>query len=120
MNISTRLRVIALSLAAPLVLCAQSSTPSQADLIQALLARIDKLEKRVAELETKSGVAVEPKPVAEAPVVHDVPIHDHDHEAPPAGPYTAPRLRLAGFSDFNFAATDQPGARSGFNEGQFI
>ncbi len=116
MNISPRFRVIALSLAAPLMLCAQS----QADLIQALLARIDKLEKRVAELETKSGVAAEPKPVAEAPVMHDVAIHDHDHEAPPTIPYSSPRLRLTGFSDFNFAATDQHGAKSGFDEGQFI
>ena len=50
MNLSTRFSVIALSLAAPLTLCAQT----QADVIQALLARIDKLEKRVAELETRS------------------------------------------------------------------
>jgi len=118
MHISTRFSVIALSLATPLALLAQSSAPSQADLIQALLARIDKLEKRVAELETKSGSAAEPKAVAEAPVVHGV--ATHDHEAPVSGPYTSPSLRLAGFSDFNFAATDQHGAKSGFNEGQFI
>ena len=118
MHILTRFSVIALSLAAPLALLAQNSAPSQADLIQALLARIDKLEKRVAELETKNGLVAEPKPVAEAPVVHGV--ATHDHEAPVAGPYTSPSLRLAGFSDFNFAATDQRGAKSGFNEGQFI
>jgi hypothetical protein len=29
-------------------------------------------------------------------------------------------LKVAGFSDVNFAATNQPGAHSGFNEGQFI
>jgi hypothetical protein len=120
MHISTRFSVIALSLSAPLALLAQNSAPSQADLIQALLARIDKLEKRVAELETKNGLAAEPKPVAEAPVVHDTATLGHDHEAPRAGPYTSPSLRLAGFSDFNFAATDQHGAKSGFNEGQFI
>jgi hypothetical protein len=118
MHISTRVSVIALSLAAPLALLAQNSAPSQADVIQALLARIDKLEKRVAELETKGGVTAEPKPVAEAPVVHGV--ATHDHEAPVAGPYTSPSLRLAGFSDFNFSSTDQHGAKSGFNEGQFI
>jgi hypothetical protein len=120
MNISTCFSVMALSLATPLAFCAQSSTPSQADLIQALLTRIDRLEKRVAELETRTSVAVEPKPVAEAPIVHDTATHDHDHEAPPAGPYTSPSLRIAGFSDFNFAATDQRGAKSGFDEGQFI
>ena len=128
MHISTRFSVIALSLATPLALLAQSSAPSQADLIQALLARIDKLEKRVAELETKSAATwrdggrtvVVPTPVAESPVVHGTATQVHDHEAPVAGGYTSPSLRLAGFSDFNFAATDQHGAKSGFNEGQFI
>jgi len=120
MHISTRFSVIVLSLATPLALLAQDSAPSQAELIQALLARIDKLEKRVAELETKSGSAAEPKAVAESPVVHGTATQVHDHEAPVAGGYTSPSLRLAGFSDFNFAATDQHGAKSGFNEGQFI
>ena len=32
---------------------------------------------------------------------------------------TYPSLRWAGFSDFNFSATDARNARSGFNEGQF-
>ncbi len=118
MNISKRFSVIALSLATPLALCAQNSAPSQTDVIQALLARIDKLEKRVADLETRGGAAAEPKPVAETPVVHD--LATHNHEASPVNPYSSPSLRLAGFSDFNFAATDQHGAKSGFNEGQFI
>src|SRR5579864_7100118 len=118
MNISTCFSVMALSLAALPAFCAQSPTSSQADLIQALLARIDKLEKRVSELETRSGVAVEPKPVAEAPVVHGATTPQHDHEAPPPGLYTSPSLRIAGFSDFNFAATDQRGVKSGFDEGQ--
>ena len=51
MSITTQLCVITLSLAAPVVLCAQDPNASQAELIQALLARIDKLEKRVTELE---------------------------------------------------------------------
>ena len=50
MNISKRFSVIALSLATPLALFAQNPAPTQTDVIQALLARIDKLEKRVAEL----------------------------------------------------------------------
>lgn len=33
---------------------------------------------------------------------------------------TFPSLKIAGFSDFNFAATDQKGTKSGFNEGQFV
>ena len=118
MKISKRFSVIALSLAAPLALFAQSPAPSQTDVVQALLARIDKLEKRVAELETKSGVALLPTPLAQAPIVHDLP--SHDHEVPLPSPYSSPSLRLAGFGDFNFTATDQHGAKSGFNEGQFI
>ena len=31
----------------------------------------------------------------------------------------SPLLKLSGFSDIDFAATDQHGAKSGFNEGQF-
>src|SRR3981189_940584 len=118
MNLSKRFSVIALSLAAPLALCGQNSAPSQADVIQALLARIDKLEKRVADLETRGGVAAEPKPAAEAPGVHD--LATHNPEVSPVSPYSSPSLRLAGFGDFNFAATDQHGVKSGFNEGEFI
>src|SRR5215467_6731969 len=118
MNISTRLSVIVLSLTAPLRLYGQTSSSNQAELIQTLLARIDRLEKRVAELETKSGVAAEPNPVVETPVLHDVTAHDHDARQPEL--FLSPSLRLAGFSDLNFAATDQHGAKSGFTEGQFI
>src|SRR5580700_9120157 len=118
MNFSTRFSVIALSLAAPLALFAQNPAPSQADVVQALLARIDKLEKRVTELESRSGVAAVPTPLAETPVVHDLPTHNHEPSLP--SPYGTPSLRIAGFSDFNFAATDQHGAKSGFDEGQFI
>jgi hypothetical protein len=35
-------------------------------------------------------------------------------------PLTYPSLKIAGFSDFNFAGTDQHGTKSGFNEGQFV
>src|SRR5262249_37195040 len=113
-----RFRAIFLSLAAPLGLCGQTSNSSQPDVIQALLARIDKLEKRVAELESKTGVAAEPKPpLVETPVVH---APTHDHEGPTPGLISSPSLRLAGFTDLNFAATDQRGSKSGFNEGQFI
>jgi len=31
-----------------------------------------------------------------------------------------PNLKIAGFSDFNFSASDLPGSKSGFSEGQFI
>src|SRR5262245_52284609 len=91
MFIPTRLRVIPLLLAAPLVLRAQDPNASQAELIQALLTRIDRLEKRVAKLESKTTmVAQEPAPAgAHAPAVHASP----DHEAPALS--GAPSLRLA-------------------------
>jgi hypothetical protein len=118
MSIATRLRVLSIFLAAPLVLCAQDRNASQTELIQALLARIDKLEKRVTELESKTVPAPEPAAAAgQAPIMH---AGTHDHEEPPPSGNGAPNLRIAGFSDLNFAATDQRGAKSGFNEGQFI
>jgi hypothetical protein len=47
----------------------------------------------------------------------------HEHVPPPpeamGTPPTSPNLKLAGFSDLNFSATDQRGVRSGFSEGQF-
>src|SRR5438093_1120974 len=93
--------VFSLLMAVPL------SAQAQADLIQTLLARIDKLEKRVAELESKA---------VPTPLVQGAP---HDREAP-AGAASFPSMRLTGFTDLNFSATDQRGAKSGFYEGQFI
>jgi hypothetical protein len=107
------------------VLCAQSPAPAnQAELIEALLSRIDKLEKRVAELETRTGAPAAAM-AAPAPVQHEAPAMPHDTMGghgggPPGDALATPTLHLAGFSDFNFAATDQRGARSGFSEGQFI
>jgi hypothetical protein len=47
----------------------------------------------------------------------------HDHDTPPdisQAPLQAPTLKLSGFSDFDFSATDQKGTKSGFSEGQFV
>jgi len=46
--------------------------------------------------------------------------HDHDSVDPSQAPIQSPTLRLSGFSDFNFSATDQKGTKSGFTEGQFV
>jgi hypothetical protein len=114
-------------LAGPWALVAQ--TPSSAD-IQALLTRIDRLEKRVAELEgsataagqatrppaqqlAPSAIAQSPQP---APGAHDE--HLATTEAAQGVPQS-PLLKMTGFSDINFSATDQRGVKSGFNEGQF-
>jgi hypothetical protein len=87
------------------------SARAQQELVEKLLARIDQLERRVAELERQAGAKPAPVPVAE---------HHPAAESQPAAAAATPALKLAGFSDFNFAATDQRGVRSGFSEGQFI
>ncbi len=107
-----------------------SEAASQRALIQQLLARIEKLETRVEELEGgrnagRQGGAAQP---AEAGIVAQT-----GHEGMPGMPGmepqamspadtqpTYPSLKIAGFSDLNFSATDQRGVRSGFNEGQFV
>jgi len=113
---------------------AQASNPNDsAELIRALLARVDQLEKRVAELEGRSSPPVSaspaPQPAPSAAVAQTAPAPPIPQEV--LGPDVhaghmgslqniAPSTHIAGFSDFDFGATDQPGAHSGFNEGQFV
>lgn len=97
-----------------------ADSPQQADLIQALLARIDTLEKRVAELERKGAppaVAAAPAPAPEAQARAKAMTEGLPGEA--HGLPGAPSLKLGGFGDINFASTDQRGARQGFFQGQF-
>jgi len=115
-----------------LPLSVRAQTPdaaNQAELIQTLLSRIEKLEARVAELEGQSGAKVG-NAAAISPTSPARPAAPSGHEAmgqpveqasiPPEAQPVYPSLKIAGFSDFNFAATDQRGVRSGFNEGQFV
>ena len=114
----------------PFSLQAQGASPANsAELIQTLLSRIDQLEKRVAELEKGSGGAriSDMTPVAKGmpSAALAVETAHQEHLQPATATATDnvavyPNLKLAGFSDFNFAATDQRGARSGFTEGQFV
>jgi hypothetical protein len=101
---------------------AQTADPATQELIQRLLTRVDTLEKRIAELEKGSApsspvtsspvVAQAPKPTAAAESEHA------NHDAPPQSEATAqqtyPSLKISGFSDFNFAASDLRGASGGF------
>jgi hypothetical protein len=101
-------------------------------LIQQLLKRIDRLENRVTELESeRSGSLAEKKPSAAAdPSATAAPLAPatiagmgtagHDHGTPLEPTSTYPSLRLSGFGDINYVASDQPGTHTGFNEGQFI
>ena len=122
-----------LMLTGPFALLAQTPNSAEmADTIQALLARIDRLEKRVADLEGTAAPAPAAPPVTTASIAKPAtpspqpPPGSHDEhlaaeEAAQAaqGAPQSPLLKLSGFSDIDFAATDQHGAKSGFNEGQF-
>jgi len=136
-----RLPFAVLILAFSQLAAAQSTEPISREMIQTLLDRIDTLEKRVAELEKEKPSARATAPAAGLPatpgtaVAQTAQVHaDHD-QAPPlpdAVQQTTPTMRLNGFSDISFGATNQGGAssgfgnpsllapHSGFQEGQFI
>jgi hypothetical protein len=118
---------------------AQAVDSTTRDLIQSLLTRIDTLEKRVAELEQNAPphAAAVPVPVPAAPAPPPPPsaMAHMDHNQAPlpdeAQP-TYPTLRIQGFGDIDYSATDLHGAsggflpqtllapHSGFEEGQFV
>ena len=86
---------------------------SQTEVIQNLAARIEQLEKRLAELEgAKAPAVVPPDPTPAAAAMQ---------MGSPVGSVEGhPTLNIAGFGDYTFGASDQPGTTSGFSEGQFI
>ena len=117
---------------------AQGPDPATRQLIEQLMARIDTLEKRVAELEKPTARALPAAtPAVTAAVATPGPHLDHDQApapeatAPEAQP-VYPSLKIAGFGDVDFAATDLHGANggfqaqtllnphTGFDEGQFV
>jgi hypothetical protein len=97
-----------------------------AELVRTLLDRIERLEKRVAELESPNAAAAAPQPAnpaAPAPpaaTAAAMPGMAHDTAPRIEADASHPATQIAGFSDINFVASDQKGAHSGFNEGQFI
>jgi hypothetical protein len=113
--------LMAVLFAIPLAVYPQSTdSNSQAELIKALRERIDQLERRMGEMEKALGAGAPAAPAK--PVAH---MGGAEHPAgTPTTPHgeavTYPSLKIAGFSDFNFSAIDQRGAKSGFNEGQFV
>jgi hypothetical protein len=121
----------AILLAIPLAIYPQSTdSDSQTELIRALRQRVDQLEKRMAEMESALAASASPvrapletKPEVPREAVAHMAAPDHPMgtgTTPTGGPETYPSLKIAGFSDLSFAATDQRGAKSGFNEGQFV
>ena len=133
-----RLLCVFVCILLPAGAAAQSTDAATRELIQTLLSRIDTLEKRVAELETRSGKAP-PAPAAPAlptPEAALAAVHaEHEQAAAvinEASQPTYPSLKISGFSDLDFSALDvhtpingfsqqtllRP--QSGFQEGQFI
>lgn len=111
---------------------AQSADTATRKLVQSLLNRIDTLEKRVAELEhERSGVVPHPPPPDHVAALEDA--HEqHDRVVTEGAQAIYPSLKMSGFSDFNFSATNLRAPalgysqqtllrpQSGFQEGQFI
>ncbi|HWY47744.1 MAG TPA: hypothetical protein VNX70_10205 [Bryobacteraceae bacterium] len=111
----------------------QSADPATRELIERLLNRIDGLEKRVQELEkggatalaTNRPTAVPVSPPApsptQAPSLTPTEAMHMSHDQPPvpvvqseATQPVYPSLKIAGFGDVNFSATDFHGTSSGF------
>src|SRR5580704_13549953 len=98
----------AILLMLPVCAAAQPADPATRELIEKLLARIDGLEKRVAELE---GAKAPPNtPAVPAPAAQHAPpepMAAHTHDQPPVPPAGSPEtvqpsypyLKLAGFAD---------------------
>ncbi len=107
---------------------AQATDPTDKELIEKLLTRIDGLEKRVAELEKEKDDATariapaQPSPPAPASasasapaaVVEEAHLSHDQAPTPESGFGTSPLLHIAGFADFNFSASDLHGPNGGF------
>ena len=131
-----RVPVLAMMLFAISPAWAQSPPPpDQTEQIRVLLERVQQLEKRVTELETKPTAAgratttavnvpspAKPEMAEAAPPPGPGPEHQHEAAEPQAATGQMevhyPSLQIRGFGDVDFSATDQKGATSGFNLGQ--
>lgn len=121
----------ALCLTTPLL----GQSASQPDVAE-ILKRLDAVEHRVQQLEqentalrvqlvarTPETVAPATATVAQQPAVQaptSAAEHDHTGGAPADGQESYPNLRIRGFADVDFSATDIKGQPSGFNMGQFV
>ena len=114
---------------------AQSPAPlDQTEQIKILLERVQQLEKRVAELETKAPAAPAPaavsaanaaaaaKPEMAEPAPPPGSVHQHESAESQATVRQMeahyPSLQIRGFGDVDFSTTDQKRTTSGFNLGQ--
>ena len=108
--------------------------PDEKEQIKALLARVELLEKQVAELKATqvasaapagppSAATVKPAPSPELPAKPAVPMPEHGGQIPQEAMHQLethyPSLQIRGFADADFSAADQKGTTSGFDLGQF-
>lgn len=110
--------------------------PDQAEQIKALLARVELLEKQVAELKAAQTASAappaavaaavataNPAPSAQAPLREKMQMPEHGGQIPQEAMQQMethyPSLQIRGFADADFSATDQKGTTSGFGLGQF-
>ena len=128
--------VLVLFVASPLSAQSPPPSPEPEPSIQALLYRIDQLEKRIAELEdherkpatttpadesssqTGAGVKSVEAGATQAPGPHSEHVRSATQEREAEIHY--PSLQIRGFGDVDFSATDQKGSVSGFDLGQFV
>ena len=131
---SGKLLLIGVCLVLPYGARAQATDPATREMIERLLSRIDTLEKRVAQLEQGRAPATaqpsSPPPAAASHLTHDTVSAAESAQAESAQ-QVYPSLKISGFSDFNFSATNLHGSsggfgaqtllgqHSGFQEGQF-
>src|SRR6266446_2337266 len=111
----------------------QSTPPDPAEQVKLLLERVQQLEKRVSELESKQGPA--PTSSLSAASIPPAQQATPQQTAAPAGQEHQhggqeeqaavrqmethfPSLQIRGFGDVDYSATDQKGTTSGFNLGQ--
>lgn len=106
---------------------ADDPPPVDAQTVRDLLARVAALEARVHSLEAEKAAALAPKDEAQPPA--QVPAPDTTQASLPAPAQDQgmasqpgsefPRLRIRGFSDIRYAASNQKGSTNSFVLGQF-
>jgi len=113
--------------ASPILFGQTPDTPDTQELIRRLMSQVAQLEKRVAELESKAAPAAAAPAAPVIAALTPTPVRpaaaSQQEQPPPPEMHShpsAPAMKIAGFSDFNFSSTNQRGTRSGFTEGQFI
>ena len=119
---SRKLLLVGFAITLSPAVIAQTMDSATRELIEKLQARIDGLERRVVELEKENGAparASTPSAPAASPtqVVHQA--HEQAPVSAEAQP-SYPLLKIAGFGDLNFSATDLHAPASGFQQQTYL